>query len=120
MTKEGRMSAARNVRLTTPYLVFSLEGVCHGIYLLWLTVHKGVSPFAAAMAIAAGDLALLVLEVPTGVFADRLGARRSLLLGSACQVLGLALLWRAASLPVLVFAVLAIAAGDAFRHGADE
>ena len=83
------MSAKRNLRLITPYLVCSLEGVSHGIYLLWLTVHKGISPFAAATAIAAGDLALLVLEVPTGVFADRLGARRSLLLGSACQVLGL-------------------------------
>src|SRR4051812_6426777 len=103
------MSAERNLRLITPYLAFSLEGVCHGIYLLWLTVHKGVSPLAAALALAAGDLALIVLEVPTGVFADRLGARRSLLLGSGCQVVGLALFWRAASLPALVLAVMAIA-----------
>jgi MFS family permease len=114
------MSAKRNLQLITPYLALSLEGVCHGIYLLWLTVHKGIPPFAAAMAIAAGDVALMVLEVPTGVFADRLGARRSLLLGSACQVLGLALFWKTGTLPMLVPAVLAIALGDAFRHGADE
>jgi MFS family permease len=114
------MSAQRNLHIVTPYLVFTLEGVTHGFYLLWLTVHKGVSPFAAATAIAAGDVALLVLEVPTGVFADRLGARRSLLLGSAAQVLGLVLFWRAASVAALVAAVLAIALGDAFRHGADQ
>jgi MFS family permease len=114
------MSAKRNLRLITPYLVASLEGVSHGFYLLWLTVHRGISPLAATTAIAAGDLALLLLEVPTGVFADRLGARRSLLLGSGCQVLGLALFWQARSLPAVVIAVLAIALGDAFRHGADE
>jgi MFS family permease len=114
------MPATRNLRLFTPYLVCSLEGVCHGIYLLWLTVHKGISPLAATLAIAVGDVALLLLEVPTGVFADRLGARRSLLLGSACQVVGLVLFWRASSVVAVAVAVLAIAAGDAFRHGADE
>ena len=114
------MPAKRNLQLITPYLVCSLEGVTHGFYWLWLTVHKGISPVAAATAIAAGDLALLVLEVPTGVFADRVGARRSLILGSVCQVIGLALFWRAGSIAAVVAAVLAIAAGDAFRHGADQ
>jgi MFS family permease len=76
------MSAKRNLQLITPYLVSSLEGVSHGFYLLWLTVHRGVSPFAAATMLAAGDLTLLVLDVPAGIFADRLGVRRSLLLGS--------------------------------------
>jgi MFS family permease len=114
------MSAKRNLRLITPYLALSLEGVCHGVYLLWLTVHKGISPFTAALALAGGDVALMALEVPTGVFADRLGARWSLVLGSAFQVLGLALLWRAGTLPWLVVGMLAIALGDAIRHGADE
>jgi MFS family permease len=114
------MPAKRNLQLVTPYLVCTLEGVTHGLYLIWLTAHKGVSPLAAAAAIAVGDAALLVLEVPTGVFADRLGARRSLLLGSGCQVLGIALFWRAGSVAAVVAAALAIALGDAFRHGADQ
>jgi MFS family permease len=114
------MPAARNLRLFTLYLACSLEGVCHGVYLVWLTAHRGVSPFAAAALLAAGDFALLVLEVPTGVFADRLGARRSLLLGSAFQILGLGLFWKAESLAWLAVGSLAIAFGDAFRHGADE
>ncbi len=114
------MSPARNLRLFTLYLALSLEGVCHGVYLVWLTANRGVSPFAAAALLAAGDFALLVLEVPTGIFADRLGARRSLLLGSAFQILGLALFWKAESLGWLAVGSLAIALGDAFRHGADE
>jgi MFS family permease len=114
------MPAKRNLQLVTPYLVCTLEGVSHGFYLLWLTVHKGISPVAAAGAIAAGDLALLALDVPTGIFADRLGARRSLVLGSVFQVLGLVLFWKAGSVVAVVAAVLAIALGDAFRHGADQ
>jgi hypothetical protein len=43
------MSAKRNLQLITPYLVFTLEGVTHGFYLLWLTVQRGISPFAAAL-----------------------------------------------------------------------
>ncbi len=114
------MPAARNLKLITPYLVFSIEGVTHGLYLFWLTVHRGISPVAATIALAAGDLALLVLDVPTGVFADRLGTRRSLLAGSACQVVGLVLFWQARSFVAVMIAALAIALGDAFRHGADQ
>jgi predicted MFS family arabinose efflux permease len=114
------MSATRNLQLVTPYLVCSLEGVTHGFYMLWATAHQGIPTVAAAMAIAAGDVTLLALEVPTGMFADRLGARRSLILGSLAQAVGLVLFWRARSIPVLVAAVLAIALGDAFRHGADQ
>jgi predicted MFS family arabinose efflux permease len=114
------MSAKRNLQIITPYLVCSLEGVTHGLYWLWATVHQGIPMASATMAVAAGDLALLVLEVPTGVFADRLGAKRSLVLGSASQVVGLLLFWRARSAPTLVAAALTIALGDAFRHGADQ
>src|SRR5947208_1426259 len=48
------MTAARNLRLFTLYQACSLEGVCHGIYLLWLTAEKGVSPLAAALVLAGG------------------------------------------------------------------
>lgn len=114
------MKASRNISLFLPYLICSVEGVCHGIYLLWLTVHRGIAPITAAALIGACDLLLLLFELPTGVFADRLGARPSLLLGSAIQMLGLALFWQGRSLPALGLGALAIALGDAFRHGADQ
>ncbi|HVY47693.1 MAG TPA: MFS transporter [Minicystis sp.] len=114
------MPASNSLRLFTPYLCLSLEGVLHGVYLVWLTSVRGIPPVAAAIVLAAGDVALLALQVPTGVFADRLGARRSLLLGSALQVLGLVLFWKADTIAGVTAAAFAIAFGDAFRDGADE
>ncbi|HEX6839230.1 MAG TPA: MFS transporter [Polyangia bacterium] len=90
------------------------------MYVVWLTGPKGLSPLAVALMMGAGDVALLALELPTGAFADRVGARASLVLGSLFQVLGMSLLWLATSAPGLALSVLSIAVGDAFRHGADE
>ena len=47
------MSAERNLRLFVPYLVCSVEGVLHGVYLLWLTLHKGLTPLVVSVMIAA-------------------------------------------------------------------
>jgi hypothetical protein len=114
------MSARLNVRLYVPYLVCSLEGVLHGVYLVWLTQEKGLAPLTVALILAGGEVALFALEVPTGVFADRVGARTSLVLGSLVQALGLGLLWHGRGVVGLGAASVLIAAGDAFRHGADE
>jgi dipeptide/tripeptide permease len=100
--------------------VASLEGVMHGLYLVWLVHERGFSPALVATVLAAGDLCAFVLEVPTGWVADRLGHRLSLIAGSLVQVCGMVALWLAASTPTLVVASLLIALGDAFRSGADE
>jgi hypothetical protein len=63
---------------------------------------------------------VFALEVPTGWVADRLGHRRSLIIGSFIQVCGMLAFWLAASTPELVVASLLVALGDAFRSGADE
>lgn len=112
--------ARRNLALYIPYLLCSVEGICHGIYVLWLTQQKGLSPAATAMLLSLGELALLLVELPTGMWADRFGLRCSLMIGSAAQVAGLALLWKADGWWGLLAAGLAISLGDAFRHGADE
>jgi MFS family permease len=62
----------------------------------------------------------MVLEVPTGWFADRFGYRRSLILGSLVQVAGMICCWLADGVPGLVTACLLVALGDAFRSGADQ
>jgi MFS family permease len=92
----------------------------HGLYLVWLVQERGFPPALVATVLAAGDLCVFALEVPTGWAADRLGHRRSLIIGSFVQVLGMAALWLAASTPMLVVASLLVAIGDAFRSGADE
>lgn len=91
-----------------------------GLYLLWWVQEKQMSPALVAATMAAGDLLLMALEVPTGWFADKFGNRRSLILGSAVQVAGMVCCWLADGIPGLVLACLLVAVGDAFRSGADQ
>jgi predicted MFS family arabinose efflux permease len=91
-----------------------------GLYLLWWIQEKGLSPALVAATMAAGDLALMALEVPTGWFADRFGNRRSLILGSVLQVAGMICCWLADGTFRLIGAVLLVAVADAFKSGADE
>lgn len=92
----------------------------HGLYLLWWVQERHVSPAAVAAILAAGDLALTALEVPTGWLADRYGHRVSLIAGSALQVAGMLCCWLASGIPGLLSASVLIAFGDAFRSGADQ
>jgi hypothetical protein len=91
-----------------------------GLYLLWWVQEKQLSPALVAATMAAGDLLLMFLEVPTGWFADRFGNRRSLVLGSILQVAGMICCWLAEGVPGLVLACLLVAVADAFRSGADQ
>ncbi len=91
-----------------------------GLYLLWWVQEKQMSPALVAATMAAGDLLLMVLEVPTGWFADKFGNRRSLILGSLVQVAGMICCWLADGIPGLVLACMLVSIGDAFRSGADQ
>jgi hypothetical protein len=92
----------------------------HGLYLLWWVQERQLPAALVAAIIAAGDLALLGLEIPTGWFADRFGHRASLIAGSFVQVCGMLVCWLGDSVPELVIASVLVALGDAFRSGAGE
>jgi MFS family permease len=81
---------------------------------------KHVSPAAVAAILAAGDITITLLEVPTGRFADRFGHRCSLVVGSVIQTIAMLLCWRGEGIPGLVAASLCVALGDTFRSGADQ
>jgi len=97
-----------------------VEGLMHGLYLLWWVQEKQISPAIVATALAAGDLALMGLELPTGWFADRFGHRRSLIVGSLVQVMGMLACWLGEGVSGLVAASVLVALGDGFRSGADQ
>jgi len=92
----------------------------HGLYLLWWVQEKHVSPAFVAAILAAGDIALIALELPTGWFADRFGHRVSLILGSAIQAIAMILCWLGDGAAGVLAASLCVALGDAFRSGAHE
>jgi MFS family permease len=102
-------------KLYIAYQICSVEGICHGIYVLWM-LHHGLDPVTISLIISLGEATLLFTELPTGWWADRFGLKRSLIFGSLLQMLGLALFWANRYLAAAVI----IALGDAFRHGADE
>jgi MFS family permease len=64
----------------------------HGLYLFWWVQERHVSPVAVATILAAGELTLMAIEVPTGWLADRFGHRTSMIVGSLVQILGM-LFW---------------------------
>jgi MFS family permease len=97
-----------------------VEGVMHGLYLLWWVEERGISPATVAAMLALGDLAVFLLEVPTGWAADRIGHRASLIAGSCLQAVGMLACWLGRGVPELVAATLLVACGDAFRSGADQ
>jgi hypothetical protein len=92
----------------------------HGLYLLWWVQEKHIPAPTLAVILAAGDLALMALEVPTGWFADKFGHRKSLIAGSAVQVVGMLLCWLGQGVPGVLAASLLVALGDALRSGADQ
>ncbi len=92
----------------------------HGLYLLWWVRERSVPTAAVAAILAAGDLAVALLEVPTGWLADRYSHRLSLMVGSLAQIAGIVLCWQGRGIAGLLSASLLVAVGDAFRSGADQ
>lgn len=109
-----------NVFLYFAYQILTLEGVSHGLYVLWLVVEKNQTPATVALILAAGDLTLTFFELPSGRLADRYGRKLSLCAGSICQVLGVLALWQCDSSVGLTLACMLIGLADALRDGADE
>lgn len=92
----------------------------HGLYLLWWVEEKHVPAAIVAALLAAGELAITALEIPTGWLADRYGHRASLIAGSLAQVAGMVWCWLGQGPLGLLVAILLVAVGDCFRSGADQ
>jgi hypothetical protein len=92
----------------------------HGLYLVWWVQERHVPVATVAAILAAGDLAIAALEIPTGWLADRRGYRASLIAGSILQIIGMVVAWLGQGAAGVLASCLLIAAGDAFRSGADQ
>ena len=90
----------------------------NAISLIYLAAH-GYSPFAIGLFELVYQLAKLAAEIPTGVFADLAGRRRSLVL--ACLLSAAAVsLYLVPAAPLLVLGSLLAGTAQAFRGGANE
>lgn len=91
-----------------------------GLYLLWWVQERHVPATVVASMMAAGELSLVLLEIPTGWVADRVGHRRALIAGSCVQVIAMLCCWLAMDAIGVLLASILVAVGDALRSGADE
>ena len=66
------------------------------------------------------SVCIIVFEVPSGYFADRLGRRRSMLVGTTCGSLGFAIYALSHTLPEILCAQFFIALGGSFISGSDS
>jgi hypothetical protein len=92
----------------------------HGLYLLWWVQEKHVPVAVVAALLAAGDLAITALEIPTGWLADRFGHRISLIAGALTQAAAMVFCWLGEGVVGLLSAILLVALGDTLRSGADQ
>jgi MFS family permease len=89
------------------------------VWILYLT-HRGYSLAEVGLAEAAFHLAPILLEIPSGSFADLVGRRWSLVVSSLLVVAGNVFLWNAGNLAVVMIAMFLTGASFSFRSGADQ
>jgi MFS family permease len=90
-----------------------------GIWILYLK-SRGLSLTEIGLSEAAFHLAPVLLELPSGSFADLVGRRWSLAIGSLLVAVSTALMFVADSLPLAMVALFLNGASYSFRSGADQ
>lgn len=93
-------------------------GFSRAIWVIYLAAH-GYSPFAIGLFETCFHLAKFLAEVPTGVFADLAGRRRSLVVSCALGAAG-ELLFAVPTAPLIVLSFALQGTAFAFRGGADS
>jgi predicted MFS family arabinose efflux permease len=111
-----RSTLERNLRLYDWFLPLSSVYFWTPVYFLYFSERF---PIAAVLQLdAIYYLAVVLLEVPSGYFSDRVGRRATLLVSTAAMVAGYALfLWGGHSFALFALAQVALAAGYAFLSG---
>lgn len=86
----------------------------------WFLYFQGTLSGAEAIALyAVYDIATTVIEVPSGVFSDRVGRRFTLALSALCGLLGCLALALGGSFAIFALGQALIGASTAFRSGTD-
>lgn len=94
----------KNQRYFEPFLVLAL-------------IEMNLSFFEIGLLIGFRELAVTVMELPSGAIADVFGRRRSMMLSFVAYIGGFVTLGLANDLPLLIGAFFLLAVGDAFRTG---
>ena len=89
------------------------------IRILYL-ISYGLSFAQIGMMELAASIAIIVLEVPTGIFADVVGRKSSKLIAYGLSIMAFSLMSFGSTLPVFIFGWALSGAADAFESGAGD
>jgi len=109
-----------NVRLLTAFAAFQFILFPIPIITLFWKDQIGMSLADIMVLQAIFGLSVVLFEFPSGYLADRVGYRRSLLVGTALLMAGWLVYTRAESFWAVAFAETVLGAGSAFMSGADR
>ncbi|MCB1649106.1 MAG: MFS transporter [Pseudomonadales bacterium] len=90
--------------------------LAYGLLLPGMQETLGLSFTQAALLGTVTALGYLSLVLPAGLFAARFGARRAIMLGTCCAVLGFSGMSQASSFPLLIVLMLCLGAATAFSY----
>ena len=86
-------------------------------FLILVFLEKGLSFFQIGLLIAFREVAVNLLEIPSGAVADVCGRRRAMILSFTAYIASFLVFGMAQHLPLLFVAMLFFAVGEAFRTG---
>ena len=86
-------------------------------FLVLIFLEKGLSFFAIGLLIGFREVAVNLLEIPTGAIVDVCGRRKSMILSFVAYVVSFAVFGLAENVSLLILAMFLFAIGEAFRTG---
>lgn len=111
----------RNIRIFyTHQLLLGLSALWAPILVIFQMQEVGLSLTQVMVGESIFAASIVLLEVPSGVFADRVGRKRTLLAGSVFIIIGIIIFAFAASFAQIIASQVFFGIGIAFRSGADS
>ncbi len=88
-----------------------------GPFIILIFTDNGLSYFQIGLLYSIRDLATNILEIPTGVYADAFGRRRSMVMAFLAYIAAFVIFYAFGDFYIYALAMILFAAGEAFRSG---
>lgn len=120
LTQAERRAYEANIRKAFIYEAFTHFQLWVPIWVVYLQIERGLSLAQIAILDAPFFLTQVIMEVPSGGFADRFGRRASLVLGSSMLAAAVLVFGMAETFWLILFSYLLWGVSTAFQSGADS
>ncbi|MFH1063930.1 MAG: MFS transporter [Candidatus Woesearchaeota archaeon] len=114
-----QMKWKRNIRLYYTFRIFCTMNFVMPIFMLFL-IDKGLSSFEIFVTQAVYTATELILTIPSGAFADKVGRKRTLILSTVLYALGFVSYGYSSTFVHILLAEIVFAVSSAAFHGTGE